>query len=341
MLAGDTRVSFFRQAQVDDDSQDEGNDKRPDRNNSHDVAYDDVDRITKSVERHLHAHNDNAATVSASRPRRPATDDRAQTVGAPVRPVPPVPSSRHSRDPQPSAPVVAAAAAAASSVPIPVDRRASERTGCSYPSSRSPDDERRMYGQRRPQSSPTGRRLNGSGGGGLASYGRMESIGGVGSAAADRRAAVTRANTTGGYLLQVPDVVYPSRTPSTASDAVDTTSLSTSLPDRWPSAGASTRHAPRVYYSNSEDRVSATDAESRAIVPSLPYSPCASPGESPRLRRQPTRETRRLSVTETDEGWTQLNQYKLKDEIGKVGCCFLYVCLFLLVQCVNTLNHDQ
>jgi len=131
-------------------------------------------------------------------------------------------------------------------------------------------------------------------------------------------------------LLQVPDVVYPPRTaPAVSVPDVGDTQLSSSLPERWPSAPACsqrppspytrTRHPPRVYYSNSEDRVSASDAETRAIVPSLPYSPCASPGESPRLRRQPTIETRRLSVTETDEGWTQLNQYKLKDEIGKVS----------------------
>lgn len=121
-------------------------------------------------------------------------------------------------------------------------------------------------------------------------------------------------------------IYQPLAAPVLASDA-DETPLSSSLPERGPSAPATsprppspfarTRHAPRVYYSNSEDRVSATDAETRAIVPSLPYSPCTSPGK---LRRQPTIETRRLSVSETDEGWTQLNQYKLKDEIGKVCC---------------------
>ncbi|ESN96086.1 hypothetical protein HELRODRAFT_67876 [Helobdella robusta] len=35
------------------------------------------------------------------------------------------------------------------------------------------------------------------------------------------------------------------------------------------------------------------------------------------LTRQPTRETRRLSIVESEDGWTLLNQYKLKDEIGK------------------------
>ena len=37
-----------------------------------------------------------------------------------------------------------------------------------------------------------------------------------------------------------------------------------------------------------------------------------------RSRRKPTTETRRLSITDSI-GYVQLNQYKLKDEIGKVG----------------------
>ena len=51
------------------------------------------------------------------------------------------------------------------------------------------------------------------------------------------------------------------------------------------------------------------------------YSPVGSPTSSPRLRHQPALETRRVSVTDSD-GFIQLNQYKLKDEIGKV-CCLL------------------
>jgi hypothetical protein len=123
---------------------------------------------------------------------------------------------------------------------------------------------------------------------------------------------------------------------------------------------ARTRRAPRVVYSNSEDRLmmGELNGESRTIVPSLPYSPYGSPKHAGVIlrtsplstygnglsvagggggggggvsggggmanqptagRRVPTRETRRLSVTESDEGWTQLNQYKLKDEIGKVN----------------------
>ena len=37
------------------------------------------------------------------------------------------------------------------------------------------------------------------------------------------------------------------------------------------------------------------------------------------MARQMTKETKRLSISEGENGWTQLNQYKLKDEIGKVS----------------------
>ena len=80
-----------------------------------------------------------------------------------------------------------------------------------------------------------------------------------------------------------------------------------------------TKHAPKIMYSHSEDKLMTSADSIRPICPSLPYSPYASPSSSPRLQRQPTRETRRLSFTESGDGWTQLNQYKLKDEIGKVS----------------------
>ncbi|KAM3600304.1 uncharacterized protein V6R79_021307 [Siganus canaliculatus] len=50
----------------------------------------------------------------------------------------------------------------------------------------------------------------------------------------------------------------------------------------------------------------------RYIYPSLPYSPITSPHSSPRLPRRPTVESHSVSITDL-----QLNQYKLKDEIGK------------------------
>ncbi|XP_071094192.1 calcium/calmodulin-dependent protein kinase kinase 1-like isoform X2 [Haliotis cracherodii] len=75
------------------------------------------------------------------------------------------------------------------------------------------------------------------------------------------------------------------------------------------------KRAPKIIYSYSEDRLTTSNAK-RPIFPSLPYSPYGSPTASPRLRRQPTMETHRVSVSDSD-GYIQLNQYKMKDEIGK------------------------
>ncbi|KAG7272868.1 hypothetical protein CRUP_029308 [Coryphaenoides rupestris] len=57
-------------------------------------------------------------------------------------------------------------------------------------------------------------------------------------------------------------------------------------------------------------------ADGRYIYPSLPYSPVTSPHSSPRLPRRPTVESHRVSITDLQD-CVQLNQYKLKDEIGK------------------------
>ena len=79
-----------------------------------------------------------------------------------------------------------------------------------------------------------------------------------------------------------------------------------------------TKHAPNIVYSHSEETVTTSEG-SRPIIPGLPYSPYGSPSGSPRLQRQQTRETRSLSISSTDgSGYTVLNQYTLKDEIGKV-----------------------
>lgn len=59
---------------------------------------------------------------------------------------------------------------------------------------------------------------------------------------------------------------------------------------------------------------------SRRIYPSLPYSPYGSPSgspcASPRTRRPPTKESRTISILDK-LNYVQLNQYHLKDEIGK------------------------
>lgn len=328
---------------MDDESQDDDNDRCP--LTSRDVRCDDVDRelsTTKSTVDH------NGDATPTSKPLRPATDN-VDAVADPVRTL--SVTSNHAPGSRVSPP------APASSTPIPIsganDRSSSPCVDCSRPAPRSPDVDRQRcrLDKRRPESSPSSIRRVSCGQAPCDRSGDVETTEG-------RRRPVTRANTTGGYLLQVPDVVYPPRTapmlaPTATSLELVETPLSSSLPERGPSAPTTstrlpsplsgTRHAPRVYYSNSEDRVSASDAETRAIVPSLPYSPCASPAGSPRLRRQPTIETRRLSVTETDEGWTQLNQYKLKDEIGKVRsrACFCSLSITTLYMFITDRINKQ
>ncbi|KAM8961296.1 calcium/calmodulin-dependent protein kinase kinase 2 isoform 2-T2 [Pelodytes ibericus] len=58
------------------------------------------------------------------------------------------------------------------------------------------------------------------------------------------------------------------------------------------------------------------DMNGRYIYPSLPYSPVTSPQSSPRLPRKPTVESHHVNITGFQD-CVQLNQYRLKDEIGK------------------------
>ena len=80
-------------------------------------------------------------------------------------------------------------------------------------------------------------------------------------------------------------------------------------------------------------RSQSASATSATVIDSVTSSPVAfenSSKESPvRLKRQPTKETRKCSVSDS-EGYTQLNQYRLKDEIGKVNNALYYV---LYVHC--------
>lgn len=66
------------------------------------------------------------------------------------------------------------------------------------------------------------------------------------------------------------------------------------------------RNAPRIAYSLSEEALGVNRLRGRR-----------SPQGSPRLRRQPTMETNSFSVVDGADGYVQLNQYKLKNEIGK------------------------
>ncbi|GAB6033528.1 hypothetical protein CHUAL_013404 [Chamberlinius hualienensis] len=60
----------------------------------------------------------------------------------------------------------------------------------------------------------------------------------------------------------------------------------------------------------------ATHLMEKPIYPSLPFSPYGSPCSSPRLKRQPLKESRRVSIEARDD-YVQLNQYRLKEEIGQ------------------------
>ncbi|XP_062038672.1 calcium/calmodulin-dependent protein kinase kinase 2 isoform X1 [Lepus europaeus] len=61
---------------------------------------------------------------------------------------------------------------------------------------------------------------------------------------------------------------------------------------------------------------SSLDMNGRCVHPSVPYSPASSPQSSPRLPRRPTVESHHVSITGMQD-CVQLNQYTLKDEIGK------------------------
>ncbi|XP_033348222.1 uncharacterized protein LOC117232734 isoform X1 [Bombus vosnesenskii] len=58
------------------------------------------------------------------------------------------------------------------------------------------------------------------------------------------------------------------------------------------------------------------NVSARPIYPYCPYSPYGSPQGSPRNRRRPLRESRRVSI-DNRQGALQLNQYKLLDNIGQ------------------------
>ena len=63
------------------------------------------------------------------------------------------------------------------------------------------------------------------------------------------------------------------------------------------------------------------DGQNVSVRPIYPYCPCSpygSPQGSPRNRRKPLRESRRVSI-DNKEGALQLNQYKLLDNIGQVS----------------------
>ena len=77
------------------------------------------------------------------------------------------------------------------------------------------------------------------------------------------------------------------------------------------------------------------EAQKRPIYPNLPYSPYSSPASSPRVRRKPLRETKRVDSIARDGEYVQLNQYKLEQAIGQVTLFLVHnlaAPFFILIQ---------
>ena len=73
--------------------------------------------------------------------------------------------------------------------------------------------------------------------------------------------------------------------PDTTPDSTSTVPPKAPSPELRMETELRTKHAPKIIYSHSEDRLTTTQEGSRPIIPGLPYSPYNSPHGSPRLRR--------------------------------------------------------
>lgn len=147
--------------------------------------------------------------------------------------------------------------------------------------------------------------------------------GGVSSAAEEiERLSLLPGRRVSSPFLAAPELVPPEAMPLSPSSPRQQQQRSPSPqrpPDSPPEACAGElqrrRRLPRITYSMSQDSHLVGPGPDRALYPGLPYSPFSSPSSSPRLGRS-IRECRRVSI-EAHRGYTQLNQYRLKEEIGQ------------------------
>ena len=181
-----------RQAHVQEDSR-EDDDRCALINDSRDVKHDDADRMLKTTKSAVDHHGD---ATSTTRPRRPATDEVDAAADAFRRVSAASSSQPRARQVSPSPPIPTSATG---------DRNPPSPQRSSRPAPRSPDTDRWRCrpDRRRPESSPTARRVSC---GDQAPCDRADSVDGVGPTAGRRTPAVARANTTGEYLLQVSHV---------------------------------------------------------------------------------------------------------------------------------------
>ncbi|XP_049721235.1 calcium/calmodulin-dependent protein kinase kinase 2 isoform X3 [Elephas maximus indicus] len=103
--------------------------------------------------------------------------------------------------------------------------------------------------------------------------------------------------------------------PGCASDGLEA-SLHAPRPQTRPHLSSRKLSLQELSQGGPEARGGGSDMNGRYIYPSLPYSPAGSPQSSPRLPRRPTVESHHVSITGMQD-CVQLNQYTLKDEIGK------------------------
>ena len=117
------------------------------------------------------------------------------------------------------------------------------------------------------------------------------------------------------------DVVKSSYITDDASKTTKQQSVSSSSSASAPRSQPIGMHGRAMTHNDrlsSSPNLSSSSTQQQQLLSSSPADAALSSSPSAaRLKRQPTKETRKFSLSDSD-GYTQLNQYRLKDEIGKV-----------------------